>query len=107
MAKELFRAVQSAEEKADQMIQEAQHGARELIKATEAEITAGERKITLEHRALYQSILAEKRASMEAMIAISAQTLQKKQDAELSGARARLNAVAQQIFERVWHDGNS
>ena len=106
MAKELFRAVQTAEEKADLIIQEAQHGARELIKATEAEIIANERKITLEHRALYQSIMEEKRASVESMIAQSAPDTRQKQDDALSGAKKRLNQVAQRIFERVWHDGN-
>lgn len=106
MAKELFRAVQTAEEKADLIIQEAQHGARELLKATEAEITANERKITLEHRAMYQSILEEKRASVESMIAQNEPNVRQQQQEELAGAKKMLEPVAKRIFERVWHNGD-
>lgn len=106
MAKELFRAVQAAEEKADLQVQEAQRAARELLKATEADVTHSEREISLEHRALYQSILEEKRASMQAAIDESLPTAQEQARQSLGAARAKLNTAAAQIVERIWNDGN-
>ena len=106
MAKELFRAVQTAEESADLILQEAQRAAREQVKTAEAEITAQERAVSLEHRALYQSILEERRASVAARIAEDAPRVRQAQDNSLSAARNRLDKVAQGIFERVWNDGH-
>lgn len=106
MAKELFRAVQAAEEKADLLVQEAQRAARELLKATEADVTGTEREIALEHRALYQSILEEKRASMQAAIDSNLPTEKRLLEQSLAAARARLDTAATQIVERIWNDGN-
>lgn len=106
MAKELFRAVQAAEEKADLLVQEAQRTARELLKATEAEVTDAEREIALEHRALYQSIIEEKRASMQAAIASNLPAEKHMLEQSLAEARARLDMAAAQIVERIWNDGN-
>ena len=106
MAKELFRAVQAAEENADLILQEAQHSARELVKAAEAEITQHERGISLEHRALYQSIMEERRKSVEARIQAEAPRVQKEQEQGLAAARGRLDTVARRIFERVLSDGD-
>ncbi len=106
MAKELFRAVQAAEEKADLLVQEAQRTARELLKATEAEVTDAEREMALEHRALYQSIIEEKRASMQAAIASNLPAEKHMLEQSLAEARARLDMAAAQIVERIWNDGN-
>jgi len=106
VARELFRAVQTAEENADLILQDAQRAARELVKTAEAEIVAQERAVSLEHRALYQSILEERRNSVEARIAADAPRVRKEQDESLAAARGRLDTVAKGIFERVWNDGN-
>lgn len=106
MSKELFRAVQAAEESADLILQEAQRGARELVKAAEAEITGHERGISLEHRALYQSIMEERRKSVEARIQADAPHVQHAQEQSLAAARERLMPVARRIFERVLSDGD-
>ena len=106
MAKELFRAVQAAEENADLILQEAQHGARELVKVAEAEIIQNERGIALEHRALYQSILEERRRSVEAEIAAETTAVQQRQDASLAAARGRVASLARSLFERVVSDGD-
>ena len=106
MANELLRAVQTAEENADLILQEAQRSARELIKNAEAEITEHERNVALEHRALYQSIMEERRRSVEARIAANAPAVQQRQDAGLSTARGRLESVAHRLFERVVSDGD-
>jgi hypothetical protein len=106
MARELFQAVQTAEEKADQRIQEAQKETREMIKAAQAQIIANERAVTLEHRAMYQSILEEKRLSVTAQIAADRPTVTQAQEEHLKNARGRLADAAQAIAERVWDDGN-
>ncbi len=106
MAKELFRAVQAAEENADLILQEAQRSARELIKAAEAEITQHERGIALEHRALQQSILEERRRSVEARIVAEATAVQQRQDASLATARSRVASLASSLFERIVSDGD-
>lgn len=106
LANDLFRAVQTAEENADLVLQEAQRAARETIKAAEAEITAHERGIALEHRALYQSIMEERRRSVEARIAADAPQKRQKLDESLAVARGRLDSVARSLFERVVNDGD-
>ncbi|MDD3214424.1 MAG: hypothetical protein PHY64_12160 [Eubacteriales bacterium] len=106
MARELFQAVQTAEEDADQLLQNAQREARELIKTTQAEIVENERAVALEHRAMYQSILDEKRDSVKAKLAENRPAAQQAQEVILTEAKARLDQAAQRIFERVWNDGN-
>ncbi len=106
MANDLFRAVQTAEENADLVLQEAQRAARETIKAAEAEITAHERGIALEHRALYQSIMEDRRRSVEARIAAEAPQKQKKRDDSLAAQRGRLDSVARSLLERIVNDGD-
>jgi hypothetical protein len=106
MARELFAAVQAAEEKADQRIQDAQREAREMVKTAQAQIVANERAVTLEHRAMYQSILEEKRLSVEAQIAQERPAVQKAQEELLNSARAKLSDAAHAIVERVWDDGD-
>ena len=106
MAKELFRAVQTAEEKADRVLQEAQQQARELLKSTEADVAQNERSMALEHRALYQSVMDEKRKSMDEQIRNRAADVTTQQDAVLQEARTHLADAAKHIAERVWNDGN-
>ena len=106
MAKELFRAAQTAENQADQRIQEAQKSARELLKVTETEIVENERKIALEHRAMYQSIMEEKRVVFSAALSSNEAVQQAALAEKLQQARTHLDAAAQRIVERVWNDGN-
>ena len=106
MARELFRAVQAAEENADLILQEAQRNAREKVKTAETEITAYERDIALEHRALYQSILEERRRAVQARIESEAPQVEQQQQQSLTAARSRLDMAAERIFERVWNDGD-
>ncbi len=106
MAQELFQAVHKAEEAADRIMQDAQQKARDLIKETEAEIKAGERKAALAHRAKYQSILEEKRQAVEKRIEDQRPQAEKEQRETLDAARAKLEQASQMIFERIWNDGN-
>jgi vacuolar-type H+-ATPase subunit H len=106
MSQELYQAVHNAEEAADRIVQEAQQQARDLIKETEAEIKAGERKAALAQRAKYQSILEEKRQAVEKQIEDRRPQADKAQRERLDAARAKLEQAAQMIFERIWNDGD-
>ena len=106
MAQELYQAVHKAEENADRMIQEAHQKARDLIKETEAEIKAGERKAALAHRAKYQSILEEKRQTVQTQIEEQRPQATKAQQERLDEARAKLDQASQMIVERIWNDGD-
>jgi len=106
MSQELYQAVHKAEESADQMIQKTHQKARDLIKETEAEIKAGERKAALAHRTKYQSILEEKRKAVEKQIEDQRPQATKAQRERLDAARARLDQASQLIFERIWSDGD-
>jgi len=106
MSQELFQEVRKAEETADQTVQDAQAKARELIKATEAEIKAGDRKAALEQRTKYQSILEDKRKAVEKRLEEQHPQVLKTQQDSLNAARQKLDQVSQMIFERVWNDGN-
>ena len=106
MAREVFQAVQTAEDRADQLIQDAQREARELLKTTEAEITENERKMAQEHRAMYQSKLDERRKQVTERLASKHAAVEAAQEQGLAQARARLDQATQLIFERVWNDGN-
>ena len=106
MSREVFQAVQAAESEAELLIQTAQRKARELLKATETDITENERAIMLEHRAMYQTILDERRESVRAQLAANHLAVVTAQDASLADARRRLDDVAGRIFERVLNDGH-
>ena len=106
MAKELFRAVQTAEEKAELILQEAQRNVRELLKTTEAEVAQQEHATALENRAMYQSILEERRLAIVAQTAERATQVRQTQQASLHQAREQLDTAARHIAERVWTDGN-
>lgn len=106
MAQELFQAVHTAEEAADRIVQEAQQKARDLIKETEADIKAGERKASLAHRAKYQSILEDKRQAVAKRLEDQRPQAEKEQREALDAARQKLGQASQMIFERIWNDGN-
>ena len=106
MAQEIFQAVHDAERNADQRIQDAQKSARELLKETEAALTRNEREIAMEHRAMYQSILEERCQSVQDKLKSQHPAVEKAQEESLTGAKERLNSVAQRIFEGIWNDGN-
>ncbi|HPJ02275.1 MAG TPA: hypothetical protein PKU80_05500 [Candidatus Limiplasma sp.] len=106
MAQELFLWVQQAEEKADQTLQAAQQKARELIKETEAEIKAEERKASLSNRQQYQEILEKKRKAVEKSIEDNRPQVLSAQEESLAAARKNLDKAAEMIFERIWSDGD-
>ncbi len=106
MAREVFQAVQAAENKADQLIQEAQRSARDVLKTAEAAVTAQERESAMEHRTLYQNLLKQKQTAVEAQLAARHTETLSQQENVLHEAESRLETAAHLVFERVWNDGN-
>ncbi len=106
MAQELFLSVQQAEENADQTLQAAQQQARDLIKETEAQIKAEDRKASLENRTQYQTILDNKRKDVEKSIEDKGPQVQSSQEESLVSARKNLDKAAEMIFERIWSNGD-
>ena len=106
MATELFEAVRAAEEKAEGLVLEAQREARELLKETETYCVDSERRMAREHRALYQSILEEKRAAMRQTRDEEAGRERRRIDGQMLRARERLPMAVRRIVERVMTDGN-
>ncbi len=106
MAKELFEAVIAAEQKADQITQEAQRKARELIKGAELFCAQTERDMAREHRVLYQSIIEEKRAETQLKLAEDAKEKRDGLEVEITEAKTRVSVAAKRIAERVLSDGN-
>ena len=106
MAREVFDAVQTAENQADQLIQDAQRDAREMLKVTEAEIADSERKSAQEHRATYQNRLDSRRAQVSERLTQTQAADDAAQKQGLAQAGERLQQVAKLIVERVLDDGN-
>ena len=101
MAVEVFRSVQAAEQNAELALQEAQHRAREIAKASQAECAALEREAAQEQRALYQRLMEQKRRDTQAAIDASLAAQQSTVASYIADARSRLDAAANAILERV------
>lgn len=106
MATDMFKAVHLAEEKADAILGEAQREALKRVKDTEASCVKAERDMAREHRALYQSILEEKRQSMKQELDQNAQQERQTIQARMDEARGRLPQAVERIVERVMSNGD-
>ena len=107
MAQELFQAVRTAEETADQLVQDAQLKAREMIKAAEAR-NQGRRTqgCAFSARAIPEPFWKINGWPSKNGWRSSVRRCYKAQQESLDAARQKLDKVAQMIFERVWNDGN-
>ena len=106
MANEVFEAVRAAEEKANAIIGEAQHAARDVLKDAQTACAENERSIAQAQRTLYQGKLEEKRAQVRRAIETGREARVREQDALLQKARGLLDAAADSLYERVISDGD-
>lgn len=106
MSQDLFEKVRSAEESAAEIISQAQHQAREMIKKAQADCLKAERDQAQEQRALYQSILDTARVHVEDELSLERQEQRGAVNEQLSEAEDRLDAAATLIFERIVRDGD-
>ncbi len=106
MALEVLRSIEAAEARAAEIVAAAQREARDILKATEEACAVNERNAALEHRALQQRILADARATANRSIAAAEAGEHAEREAVAAAARAKLDAAAKLIYERVVQDGH-
>ncbi len=101
MANQVLNNILEEEKKAADLLKEALQGANELVKNAEAQATEAERKGAVEHRALFQSILEERRKKVERTLK-DQQTSQPNADqAALNASKARMGEAVDAIVEGV------
>ncbi len=106
MSLELLQGIQEAETKADQERGDAQREAREIVKGVTDACLENERRAAVEHRALFQSMLEEKRTQVEQQLAGLAEDKIKAREEMMAGARQHLSDAADFIAKRVLSDGH-
>ncbi len=106
MSLELLKSIQEAEAKAEAERQNAQREAREMIKGVTDACTENERRAAVEHRALFQNILDEKKAAVELDIKKLASTHERARSELLQKAQGNIDAAADMIVKRVLSDGH-
>jgi vacuolar-type H+-ATPase subunit H len=101
MSSEILRHIQEAEEKAEQIRQEAAREARDIVKGVESALSAQAREAQKELRDKVQGVLADARAATEDEI----RTLEVRRTAEREeirrAARERVKKAGDAIFERI------
>ncbi len=103
---ELLKSVQEAESRAETERTNAQREAREILKGVTDACTENERRAAVEHRALFQSMLEEKKTQVELQLKQLAKGQEQSREAMMSAANKRLSAAADRIVKRVLNDGN-
>lgn len=103
---ELLKSIQEAEARAEAERANAQREAREIIKGVMDACTENERRAAVEHRALFQSILDEKKTQVEHRLKQLASVKEQERDEMMRAARQRLPEAADRIVKRVLSDGN-
>lgn len=103
---ELLKSIQEAEARAEAERTNAQREAREIIKGVTDACTENERRAAVEHRALFQSILEEKKTQVELRLKQLAVVKEQARDEMMRAAQQRLSAAADRIVKKVLNDGN-
>jgi len=103
---ELLKSVQEAEAQAETERTSAQREAREIIKGVTDACTENERRAAVDHRALFQSVLDEKKVQVEQQLMLLAKSKQKAREELMHGVHQRLSMAADRIVERILSDGN-
>ena len=103
---ELLKSIQEAEAQAEAERTNAQREAREMIKGVADACTENERRAAVEHRALFQSILDEKKSQVEKKLVLLAADKEQARNEMMRTAQQRLSMAADRIAERILSDGN-
>ncbi len=106
MSLELLKSIQEAEAQAEAERTNAQREAREIIKGVTDACTENERRAAVEHRALYQSLLDERKAQVEQKLKQLASGQELARNEMMQAVKQRLTQAADRIAERVLSDGN-
>ncbi len=103
---ELLKSIQEAEARAEAERANAQREAREIIKGVTDACTENERRAAVEHRALLQSILDEKKTQVELELKQLAAGQEQARNEMMDASQQRLFEAADRIVKRVLSDGN-
>lgn len=103
---ELLKSIQEAEARAEAERANAQREAREILKGVTDACTENERRAAVEHRALFQSILDEKKTQVELKLMQLASGQEQERNEMMRAAQQRLQTAADRIVKRVISDGN-
>ena len=106
LSQEIFTQVVDAESKASEIIQQAQHQAREMLKTAQADCLKAERDQASEQRALYQSILDAARTRIQDELDAGREARVKALDDQMQSAEAKLGSASALIVERIISDGH-
>jgi vacuolar-type H+-ATPase subunit H len=103
---EVLSQIREAEAKAEDVKQEAQREARDMIKSVESACAAAERSAAVEHRGMYQQLMEGKRQEVMQHLKENRVAADAKVASEMKQAEERLDQAANLIFERVVKHGN-
>lgn len=101
MAFDVLNIIKIEEQKASELLQEAQQAANDMIKNAETKAIEDERKAAVDNRALFQQILDERKTQVEAQL--KEQQAQKREAlmTQVNEAKARVADAAQYIISEV------
>ncbi len=103
---EVLSQIREAEEKAENIRQDAQREAREIIKSVESACASAERSAAVDHRGMYQQMMEGKRQEVMLHLKENREAADAKVSSEMKQAEKRLDQAASLIFERVVKHGN-
>lgn len=106
MSLELLKTIEQAEAQAENIRQDAQKAARELIVEAEKRCAEEEAKATARRRAEAQNLLRQARETSERRIAQAAAKQEAARAKACEDARKKLDGAAVLIFERIVGDGD-
>lgn len=101
-----MKGIQQAEAQADEIRQNAQREARDVIKAVEAAVAQQERAAAIENRAQYAQAMEDKKREVERQLTKQRASMSKEREALCQQARTRLPEAVSAIYERVLQHGN-
>ncbi len=106
MSLEILQSIEQMEAKAEDIRIKAGAQARDMIKAVETAVSVRERDEAVTLRALYQSLLDDRRKQVEKKLESVHEKKDQERAAMISKAESFLDKAANVIFERVVNNGN-
>lgn len=103
MSEEVLNIILEEEKKAAALLQDAQGSVNEIVKNAESQAADTERKAAVEHRALYHSLLEERRFRVEQLLKDGQADNVSRAADEIVKAEGRLAPAARYIVDEVLH----
>lgn len=106
MSLQLLQCIEAAEAKAEQMRQEAQRQARDMLKSVEEACVTQEREAVLRHRELIRHALEKAQAETTSHLQKESATYALSREKAIAAAKRKLPDAVQFIYERIVKNGN-